>query len=178
MINGYTTPKGEQVEGLKNNNLRYYRTEFVDRERTPRNMRQLVSAATDLLCIKENLYDEKSEFGALKLKPQIARYFVKGSKQMLVIYREETIERFVEEIEKMEVAEKIKIYLFSPGRYAFDDEFFRVQDKVTLCALPAAIYDAYQLVLPEKPDRLLDEEEEEIDSKKLQIELGFEEYVD
>lgn len=178
VINGYTTPKGEQVEGLKNNNLRYYKTEFVERERTPRNMRQLVSAATDLLCIKENLYDEKSEFGALKLKPQIARYFVKGSKQMLVIYREETIERFVEEIEKMEVAEKIKIYLFSPGRYAFDDEFFRVQDKVTLCALPAAIYDAYQLVLPEKPDRLLDEEEEEIDSKKLQIELGFEEYVD
>ena len=160
VINGYTTPKGEQVEGLKNNNLRYYKMEFVDRERTPRNMRQLVSAATDLLCIKENLYDEKSEFGALKLKPQIARYFAKGSKQMLVIYREETIERFVEEIEKMEVAEKIKIYLFSPGRYAFDDEFFRVQDKVTLCALPAAIYDAYQLVLPEKPARLLDEEEE------------------
>lgn len=160
VINGYTTPKGEHVEGLKNNNLRYYKMEFVDRERTPRNMRQLVSAATDLLCIKENLYDEKSEFGALKLKPQIARYFVKDSKQMLVIYREETIERFVEEIEKMDVAEKIKIYLFSPGRYAFDDEFFSVQDKVTLCALPAAIYDAYQLVLPEKPDRLLDEKEE------------------
>ncbi|MCQ2194635.1 MAG: site-specific DNA-methyltransferase [Paludibacteraceae bacterium] len=160
VINGYTTPKGEHVEGLKNNNLRYYKMGFVDRERTPRNMRQLVSAATDLLCIKENLYAEKSEFGALKLKPQIARYFVKGSKQMLVIYREETIERFVEEIEKMEVAEKIKIYLFAPGRYAFDDVFFSVQDKVSLCALPAAIYDAYQLVLPEKPDRLLDEEEE------------------
>lgn len=160
VINGYTTPKGEKVEGLKNNNLRYYKVDFVDRERTPRNMRQLVSAATDLLSIKENLYDEKSEFGALKLKPQIARYFVKDGKQMLVIYREETIERFVEEIEKMDVAEKIKIYLFSPGRYAFDDNFFSVQDKVSLCALPAAIYDAYQLVLPEKPDRLLDEEEE------------------
>ena len=159
VINGYTTPKGEQVEGLKNNNLRYYKTDFVDRERTPRNMRCLMAAATDLLCIKENLYNERMEFGSLKLKPQIARYYTDGKRQMLVIYREENIDYFVQELEKMEIDNKIKIYIFSPGRYAFDDEFFSVQDKVTLCALPAAIYDAYKSVLPSKPDRLLDEED-------------------
>ena len=53
VINGYTTPKGEEVAGLKDNTLRYYRTELLPRERSPRNMRALMSAATDLLCIKE-----------------------------------------------------------------------------------------------------------------------------
>ena len=35
------------------------------------------------------------------------------------------------------------------------DNFIEVQDKVQLVALPAAIYDAYQRVLPKQPDRLL-----------------------
>ena len=44
VINGYTTPKGEQVEGLKHNTLRYYKTELLSRDRSPRNMCALVSA--------------------------------------------------------------------------------------------------------------------------------------
>lgn len=31
VINGYTMPNGERVDGLHNNNLRYYRTDFVSR---------------------------------------------------------------------------------------------------------------------------------------------------
>ena len=58
VIEGYTTPKGAKVEGLKRNTLRYYKTDFIPRERTQRNMRALVAAATDLLCIKEDLYEE------------------------------------------------------------------------------------------------------------------------
>ena len=53
---------------------------------------------------------------------------------------------------------KIKVYVFSPGRYAFDDDFYEVQDKVQLVALPAAIYDAYQRVLPRQKERLLETE--------------------
>mgnify|MGYP004448942127 FL=1 len=34
VINGYTTPKGNQVEGLHKNTLRYYKTDFVSAERT------------------------------------------------------------------------------------------------------------------------------------------------
>lgn len=52
------------------------------------------------------------------------------------------------------------------GRYAYDDDFIEVADKVELCALPAAIYDAYQHVLPKRrpkflPEALIDEENEE-----------------
>lgn len=170
VINGYTTPRGVAVEGLHENNLRYYRTEFIPRERTNTNMRALVKAATDLLCIKEDLYDEENTLGSIRLKPSLARLFRKGDQQMLVIYREEVIFRIVEELEKLEFKEKLKVYLFAPGRYAFDDDFITVQDKVTLCALPAAIYDAYQKVLPKRKVKLLPEFEPQQND-----ELNFEE---
>lgn len=161
VIQGYTTPKGQQVEGLHGNNLRYYRTEYIPRERTQRNMRALTAAATDLLCIKEDLYEEKPMLGTLKLKPQLARYFSDGQKHMIVVYREEVVYELVEAIKTLEFGKSIlKIYIFSPGRYAFDDDFYEVQDKVQLVALPAAIYDAYQRVLPKQKERLLDEAEE------------------
>jgi adenine-specific DNA-methyltransferase len=160
VINGYTTPKGVAVEGLHNNRLRYYRTDFISRDRTQRNMRQLVNAATDMLCIKEDIYAEQNTFGRFALKPQLARYFSDKQKHMLIIYREELVDEIAEEIKNMDFGkEKLKIYLFSPGRYAFDDNFFEVQDKVQLVALPAAIYDAYMKVLPKRKPQLLETEE-------------------
>jgi len=160
VINGYTTPKGVQVEGLHNNRLRYYKTDFISRDRTQKNMRQLVEAATDMLCIKEDIYAEQNTFGRFTLKPQLARYFSDKQKHMLIIYREELVDEIAEEIKSMDFGkDKLKIYLFSPGRYAFDDNFFEVQDKVQLVALPAAIYDAYMKVLPKRKPQLLETEE-------------------
>ncbi len=145
VINGYTTPKGVEVAGLKANNLRYYKTDYISRDRTQKNMRNLVTAATDLLCIKEELYDEEKTFGRFKLKPQLARYFNNGSKHMLIVYREELIDEIATEIKNLYFGKiRLKIYVFSPGRYAFNDNFREVEDKVELVALPAAIYDAYQ----------------------------------
>ena len=80
---------------------------------------------------------------------------------MLVMYREEAIRFFVDEIEKMDFNGKLKVYLFAPDRYAFDDDFFAVSDKVQLCALPAAIYDAYQKVLPKRKPKFIEMEEVE-----------------
>ena len=157
VINGYTTPKGEHIEGLKHNTLRYYKTELLSRNRSPRLMRELMQKATDLLCIKEDLYAEQPMFGRYKTHPKALRYFAKDDKQMLILYREEYVPEIVEEIKAMDFGKgKLKIYLFSPGRYAFEDDFFEVQDKVQLVALPAAIYDAYQKVLPTRKDQLIE----------------------
>ena len=160
VIDGYTTPNGVEVPGLKANSLRYYKTDYIPRERTQKNMRALMAAATDLLCIKENLYEEQKTFGRFKLKPQLARYFNDGKKHMLIIYREELIDVIAEEIKTLDFGKmRLKIYVFSPGRYAFTDNFHEVEDKVELIALPAAIYDAYQKVLPKRREKLFDEEE-------------------
>lgn len=170
VINGYTTPKGVKVDGLKANTLRYYKTDYISRDRTQKNMRNLVAAATDLLCIKEDLYEEQSDFGRFKLKPQLARYFNNGKRHMLIVYREELIDEIAAEIKQLDFADKrLKIYVFSPGRYAFNDNFREVEDKVELVALPAAIYDAYQKVLPKRREKLL--AEEEIEETKIPTDL-------
>lgn len=162
VINGYTTPKGEHIEGLKRNTLRYYQTELLPREHSPKNMRELMSKATDLLCIKEDLYTEQPMFGRYKTHPKALRYFADAQKQMLILYREEFIPEIVEEIKGMDFGEKkLKVYLYSPGHYAFEDDFFEVQDKVKLIALPSAIYKAYKEVLPKTKDKLIELANEE-----------------
>ena len=161
VIQGYTTPKGEEVPGLTGNTLRYYRTDFISRDRTPRNMRALVAASTDLLCIKNDIYKE-AKLAGRNINPKIARYFAEGDRSMLVIYDERAISAIVEILETVEPSkEKIKVYVFSAGSYAYDDEFEEVADKVQLCALPDAIYQAYQKVLPKRRPKFLPEAMEE-----------------
>lgn len=155
VIQGYTTPKGEHVAGLTNNNLRYYRTGFVSRNRSVQNMRRLVNLSTDMLCIKEDLYTELPTFCGERTYKGIFRYFDDGQKQMLVIYREEVIDCLVELIYGMDVKGKIKIYVFSPSEDPWEDSFEDVSDKVELCALPAAIYNAYRRILPKKKDAVV-----------------------
>ena len=125
-------------------------------------MRELVQASTWLLCIKNDLYTE-APFGGRKMNPKYARYFENNGKRMLVIYEEQAIPFIADIIKTMPEGEKIKVYVFSHGSYAYEDEFTEVLDRVRLCALPHAIYDAYQKVLPKrKPKFLVDELVEEI----------------
>lgn len=164
VIEGYTKPNGEFIEGLKDNNLRYYRTEFLPRERSVKNMRELVHATTGLLCIKNDLYTE-SDFNGKKLNAKYAKYFDDGKQSMLVIYDERAIPFIVNIIREMPEETRIKVYVFSHGSYAYNDEFEEVEEKVKLCALPQAIYDAYQKVLPKRRPRFLEGEivEENVD---------------
>ena len=159
VIQGYTSPKGEKVPGLTSNTLRYYKTDFISRDRTPRNMRALVAASTDLLCIKNDIYKE-AKLAGRNINPKIARYFAEGDRSMLVIYDERAISAIAEILETVET-KKIKVYVFSAGSYAYDDEFEEVADKVELCALPDAIYQAYQKVLPKRRPKFLPEAMEE-----------------
>lgn len=158
VINGYTTPKGDEVEGLKSNTLRYYKTDFISRDQSPKNMRALVATSTDLLCIKNDIYTE-APFAGKQLNSKIARYFENRHTRMLVIYNEAAIFDIVNLLVDIPMDErgKIKVYTFADGRYAYDDDFMEVADKVELCALPAAIYDAYKHVLPKRKPKYLPE---------------------
>ena len=150
VISGYTKPNGEAVEGLYNNNLRYYRTDFVGRSRSIKNMRRLVQLSTDMLCIKENLYAEKKTFAGLPTYKNIYRYFEHGEQKMLVIYDERYVDEIVKMISSVETASKIKVYVFSPSEDPWEASFEPVSDKVELCALPQAIYNTYKRILPKR----------------------------
>lgn len=158
VIQGYTTPKGEEVEGLHDNNLRYYRTTFLSRDKSVKNMRQLVRLATDMLCIKNDVYTE-AEFCGKKINPNIARYFDNGQgNRMLVIYEERAIQLLVQLMAQTEDdGIKTMVYVFSPGADPYTDDFEDVAERVKLCALPSAIYEAYKRVLPKRKPKFLDE---------------------
>lgn len=155
VIQGYTTPKGEEVKGLTKNNLRYYKADFISRDPSSKNKRELVKAATDLLCIKENMYHEtKMICNGKALRKDYTRRFTEDCKEMIVIYEPAVIKYIVDELKAWDKKEFIKVYVFSEGRYAYDDDFKEVIDKVTLCALPDAIYQAYRRVLPRRKKAL------------------------
>ena len=160
VIQGYTNEKGEEVAGLTKNNLRYYRTGFVGRSRSMQNMRKLVNLATDMLCIKENLYTEQNTFGGQKTYKNVFRYFDDGKKQMLIIYREEAIDELVDIIYDLDITQPIKVYVFSPSEDPWEGSFDDVGDKVELCALPQAIYNTYRRILPKKKDIVVMPEED------------------
>lgn len=166
VINGYTDLNNEEVPGLTKNNLRYYRTGFVGRSRSMQNMRKLVNLATDMLCIKENLYTEQNTFGDQKTYKGIFRYFNDGKKQMLIIYREEAIDELVDIIYDMDIPQPIKVYVFSPSEDPWEGSFDDVSDKVELCALPQAIYNTYRRILPKKKDTVVMPEEDALETSE------------
>lgn len=180
VINGYTTPKGEEVAGLKNNTMRYYRTSFVGRSRNMKNMRQLMNLSTDMLCIKEDLYTEQTKFGEQPTYKNVFRYFDDGKKRMMIIYKEEAVLLLADLIRKTDYEGKMRVYVFSPSEDPWEGEFEEVQDKVQLCALPQAIYNAYKRILPKKKDITLEQENNAAsnDDKAFNGMLNFDEEED
>jgi len=171
--------------GLTRNNLRYYKTKFVPRDKSPKNLRRLMELSTDMLCIHNDTYIEKA-FAGKRINNKIARYFESndGCKRMLVIYLDEAIQAIVELI-KQEISKeawnrndeanskvdagkkaKLMVYVFSPNGYAYDDEVEEVADYVSLCAMPDAVLNAYRRVLPKRKQvQLLDDVEEVTESE-------------
>ena len=187
VIEGYTKPNGEEVAGLTDNNLHYFRSELLPSERTIKNMKELVKAATGLLCIRNDIYTE-APFGGRKFNSNYARYFEHGNKRMLVIYNEQAIPFIVNIIKTMPEGEEIKVYVFAYGSDPYEADFVDVKERVTLCALPDAIYNAYKKVLPKRkpqfsPDALVDEiiseeEAESIPEGSLDFNNGYEQEGD
>jgi adenine-specific DNA-methyltransferase len=155
VIQGYTNAKGVAVEGLKNNNLRYYKSAFVSREPSLKNKRELTQLATELLCIKEDCYSEQ------KIHIKQARLFANNKATLLILFDDYIIPQAVDFIKGLEATE-IKVYVFSMGSDPYTEDFADVLDKVTLCPIPDSIYNAYRNVLPKK-NRVVPVLEEEYD---------------
>lgn len=153
VIEGYTNQTGQQVEGLKENNLRFYRIDFVPREQTTENKQRLIEISTDILCIKHNLYVEQTEFLGLKLPKQAVRYFAEQDRRLLIIYRPETIPYIVKALSKIKASvseNPIQIYVACDGTYPYTDDFSPVLEHVELHAMPYSLIQAYRQVLPTK----------------------------
>ena len=179
VIEGYTKPNGEFVEGLKDNNLRYYNIDFKERKQSHQSNRELFHEMKDLLCIKEDIYQEQHQFGSLPLKgkERMIRYFSENGREMLMVYDTRVIPFIVKEIEKMSEKEQpLKIYIFADGAYPYTDDFATVIDKVLLVPMPYAYYrgikDSLPDVEPKKDDNteLTDEEQKQMMAEAIEAE--------
>ena len=158
VIEGYTKPNGEFVEGLKDNNLRYFKVGFTPREKTDENMFRLAKNSVNLLRIKHDVYKEK-QFGVLENPYKRYRYFEEDGKQLLVILDTELIGDIVEQLEEMEVSKPIPTYVFTTGAYPFTEDFESVADKVELYPLPHGIYQACERNMPKMTDKEIENPE-------------------
>lgn len=173
VIQGYTNAKGEQIEGLKNNNLRYYQCDFVEREPSLANKRQLTQVATELLCIKEDCYQEVT---SVLNSEAWNKLFSNGKGQFVYVvyddlYIEEAVEALTQFVAQEAPESKVKVYVFANGQYAYAEEFEDIAENITLAALPDAIYKAYQNVLPKENKEFIPVLEEDID---VEPEMDFE----
>ena len=166
VIEGYTNAKGVAVAGLENNNLRYYKSEYVSRTKSLKNKKELTRLATELLCIKEDCYTQSTLISETE-QSQIA-VFEDVKTQMVVIYDDLFIEDSIEIIKQLKENQKtdtrIKVYVFSNGQYPYTEDFEEVANFVELCALPDAIYKAYQNVLPKTKREIVPTLDEEVET--------------
>ncbi|MEI7526798.1 MAG: site-specific DNA-methyltransferase, partial [Mariniphaga sp.] len=160
VIQGYTNSKGEWVQGLTNNNLRYYKSELVPSMRDEPNKRLLTQTSTDLLCIKEDCYTELTETAGFN--PIQCRIFTnEGGKYLMIVFHSrkqlEVYEQLITYIKTIgKISEKIKLYAFSPEKETLLEDFAEVAESIDAVPLPEAIYNAYRatfrtLKLDKKP---------------------------
>ena len=167
VIEGYDTPKGEHVEGLHDNNLRYFKMDSVSRIPSMHNRRKLAAHMVDMLRIKHNIYTRKNQIGSYTIDTATMRYYEDNGRRLLVIMMPTEIYGVVEAIQALPpLDEKINVYVYSDGPYAYEDDFAAVADRVNVIALPGPMLKTFHRIAPEmndvqvaEPDRELTEGE-------------------
>lgn len=153
VIEGYDTPKGEHVEGLHDNNLRYFKMDSVSRIPSMHNRRKLAAHMVDMLRIKHNIYTRKNQIGSYTIDTATMRYYEDNGRRLLIIMMPTEIYGVVEAIQALPpLDEKINVYVYSDGPYAYEDDFAAVADRVNVIALPGPMLKTFHRIAPEMND--------------------------
>ncbi len=129
--------KGKLIKNMPGN-IKYFKTDFVDAGSSDRNKRKMVAKSTEMLCLKEDCFDEVKEGHKFKI-------FTNSQDKLLgIIYDDDGIEPFKKEAKKMK--KKFIVYVFSLDESAREDEFEDVEDLVELKPIPAVILNVYKRI--------------------------------
>lgn len=119
-------------------NLKYFRTDFVDAEPTDKNKKKIVDKSTEMLCLKEDCFDEV-------MSGQDFKVFTNSRDKLLgIVYDDDGIEPFKAEVKKL--GKKFVVYVFSLDDSARDEEFEDVGELVELKPIPAVILNVYKRI--------------------------------
>jgi adenine-specific DNA-methyltransferase len=118
--------------------LKYFKTDFVDAEPTDKNKRKLVDKSTEMLCLKEDCFDE------VKNGKEFRIFKNSQDKYLGIIYDDAGIESFKKEVKKLK--KQFVVYVFSLDESAREEEFEDVADLVELRPIPAVILNVYKRI--------------------------------
>jgi len=137
VIKGYQDLKNFRIMGL-GGNLKYYKTDFVDAEPTDLNKKKLVDKSTEMLCLKEDCFDE------IKKNNNFSIFTNSQNKNLGIIYDDSGIEPFKKEAKKLN--KKFTVYVFSLDESAREEEFEDIKKLVNLKPIPAVILNVYKQI--------------------------------
>lgn len=144
VINGYNkNGSGEFIEGL-GGNLQYFKTDFIkNSENTEQLKVNLTYKCTEMLCLKENIYNLKEEQEDYKIFESN-----KKDKYLCVYYNfiNDSFEDFLNSLKKLE-GQKI-IYMFSMDD-KIDNELFEEINNYKIKTIPQKILDIYKKIIKE-----------------------------
>ena len=139
VMNGYENQKGEQIEGL-GNNLKYFRTSFVANIRNKDQLKiDITKCCTEMLCLKEGIYNLKTDTIDYKI-------FQQGNRYLAVYYdfANSSLDELKDEMNAVK-GEKI-LYCFTVDAQGLDKANFRGWKNIRLEPIPQKILDVYKRI--------------------------------
>ncbi|MEK7651507.1 MAG: site-specific DNA-methyltransferase [Patescibacteria group bacterium] len=133
-ILGYKKTKGDTEKGL-GGNLKYFKTDFVGSDANDKNKRDLVKQSTEMICIKEDVFDLMIDEGF------DFKIYQKGKKFLGIVFDMSMLEAFKKEAEKH--IGDFSVYCFSYNETTPDKEFVGLKNKYTFKPIPAVILKVY-----------------------------------
>ena len=118
-------------------NLKYFKTSFVPADPTDKNKITLTEKVTEMLCVKEDTFEE------VRLTRQY-KIFRNKKRYTGIVFDHQAVDNFKKEIAK--INGKFSLYIFSLGDDTFDEEFEDMKKKVKLSPIPEAILRVYRRI--------------------------------
>ena len=119
-------------------NLKYFKTDFIQGEPTDKNKKKLVDNSTEMLCLKEDCFEEVAQGKSYKM-------FKNGKEKYLgIIFDDAGIGAFIKEVKKLNKC--IVVYVFSLDESAREEEFEGVNELVELKPIPEGVLNIYKRI--------------------------------
>jgi len=136
VIEGYAGQEGISA------NVKYFKQTFVPNVTSDKDKRELVNRSTELLCMAENTFENivnrspQSEFAIFK----------NATKQTVIIYDEDSIEKSVNKLNEMKSSLETVVYVFSYDHTYDVEDFENLNIEFSVKPIPEAILNIYRKI--------------------------------
>lgn len=134
VVEGYGATDGVSA------NVRYFKTEFVDKQRTNDQTRlATIDRSTDLIRVRENAFEPVIDEDGLKV-------FKSADHLTVIVFDPDSLADYVQRIEELNLGKVVHLYVFSLSNYAYQDELPDTELEITVCPIPESVLEVYQRI--------------------------------